>query len=292
MATTRVRRHRRRTQSGVTTVVKHDRSIKGHSVSDIGRAFWAGQSRSGGGGKQANVTSKFYKDGSGILYEYGWAVLAEKKPSGKVIIYDGWYGYSPTTSKHFSQLGLNATGANIVHSKEAKQLSDMKRGVDEPKRQSEGTTFRISDTEKIVGRTTGTSTGFSHVVTYYRNGKALNSASVRYINRTWESFTYQTAISNLLDKMKFSKEKKKRIMDICSGKAHERLESQFQSTAMVASLGDVFGKTKKEKNEWKIRMIKAGLGQGFQLPDDWDNLSEDEKGRRLDKIIKYMKKKE
>ena len=66
----------------------------------------------------------------------------------------------------------------------------------------------------------------------------------------------------------------------------------FKSTAMVAKMGDIFGKTTKEKNDWKLRMIKAGLGNaGLSIPEDWDTLSEKTKQDRLDKIIKFMGKK-
>jgi len=36
-------------------------------------------------------------------------------------------------------------------------------------------------------------------------------------------------------------------------------------------------------------MIKAGLGSGIQMPDDWEELSEEEKEKRLNKIIKELK---
>jgi len=35
-------------------------------------------------------------------------------------------------------------------------------------------------------------------------------------------------------------------------------------------------------------MVKAGLGKGFSEPDDWNSLSEKEKGKRLDMVIKNL----
>jgi hypothetical protein len=56
---------------------------------------------------------------------------------------------------------------------------------------------------------------------------------------------------------------------------------------MVAKMGEIFGQTEKEKNDWKARMLKAGLGgKGLEMPDDWDTLTEKEKKRRLDMVIK------
>jgi hypothetical protein len=63
--------------------------------------------------------------------------------------------------------------------------------------------------------------------------------------------------------------------------------SGFKTTSAIASLGDIFGKTIKEKNDWKERMLKAGLGnKGLEMPDDWDKLDEKTKQKRLDMVIK------
>jgi len=72
-------------------------------------------------------------------------------------------------------------------------------------------------------------------------------------------------------------------------KNEEKYKSNFRTIANVSALGEIFGKTEKEKNDWKLRMIKAGLGEGFIIPDDWDQLTEKDKGNRLDNIIKFLK---
>jgi len=59
----------------------------------------------------------------------------------------------------------------------------------------------------------------------------------------------------------------------------------------IAQMGEVLTSSKKESNDWKERMIKAGLGSGIDIPEDWDTLSEDEKESRLNKVIEFMKKK-
>ena len=35
--------------------------------------------------------------------------------------------------------------------------------------------------------------------------------------------------------------------------------SIMKSTGLIASLGEVFVKTQKEKDEWKLKMLKAGM---------------------------------
>ncbi len=55
---------------------------------------------------------------------------------------------------------------------------------------------------------------------------------------------------------------------------------------MVAAFGDILCSGQKEKNDWKTRMLKAGLsGKGLSMPADWDQLSEDEKEKRLNKAV-------
>ncbi len=55
---------------------------------------------------------------------------------------------------------------------------------------------------------------------------------------------------------------------------------------IIASLGDLFCENQKDKNDWKERMLKAGLGnKGLSMPNDWDELDEDTKEVRLNAVI-------
>jgi len=52
----------------------------------------------------------------------------------------------------------------------------------------------------------------------------------------------------------------------------------------------MFGKTQKESNDWKARMLKAGLeNKGLIMPEDWDTLSENDKEARLNAVINCLK---
>lgn len=59
----------------------------------------------------------------------------------------------------------------------------------------------------------------------------------------------------------------------------------MRSAGIIAKLGDIFCETPEAKNDWKKRMLKAGAGDGLSFPDDWDQLSEQEKERRLNGAI-------
>lgn len=89
----------------------------------------------------------------------------------------------------------------------------------------------------------------------------------------------------------FKAETSKQILeDYPEGKTRlkqEEGDGMLKTVGMIASLGDIFCKDKKEGNDWKARMLKAGLSnKGLVMPDDWDVLSEEEKEIRLDNVIK------
>lgn len=69
----------------------------------------------------------------------------------------------------------------------------------------------------------------------------------------------------------------------------EKPSDTLKSVAMVALMGNILGSNQKEKNDWKARMLKAGLeGKGLIMPEDWDTLDEAEKERRLDGAINEL----
>lgn len=98
--------------------VTQKRRLRNISVREVGKAFYDGLEASGGTG--GNI--KTIKRGKDLLMiGYGWAIYGKKNlKTGKVTYYEGWYGYSPTTSKHLSQVGL--TWKHDVKSKESPQL--------------------------------------------------------------------------------------------------------------------------------------------------------------------------
>lgn len=64
----------------------------------------------------------------------------------------------------------------------------------------------------------------------------------------------------------------------------------LRSVAMVAMMGDIFhAGDQKASNDWKARMLKAGLeNKGLIMPDNWGELSEEEKQKRLDGAINSL----
>jgi hypothetical protein len=64
----------------------------------------------------------------------------------------------------------------------------------------------------------------------------------------------------------------------------------FGIVSAVAKLGEIFCDNQKDKNDWKKRMLQAGL-PALDVPEDWDTLSEDEKERRLNGVIGILNEK-
>ena len=151
-------------------------------------------------------------------------------------------------------------------------------------------TFQIGKNIFIVCDCEGTRYGFRHLATLLIDGQEAGRSKACYYNRTWERFEFETVINSLLEKTDaLSKAQKARAMRKISGEDKIKTDTQFKNIAMIAKLGEFFGKDQKEVNDWKTRMIQAGLGdRGLIMPEDWDQLEEDEKTKRLDLVIKEL----
>ncbi len=148
--------------------------------------------------------------------------------------------------------------------------------------------FKINKTIEIVCDAENTRSGFRHLATLFIDGKETVKGKCTYQNRTWERYEFQSVLSNVVEKADLN-EKDRELCKVFISNYKEH-DTVMKSTAMVASLGDLFCDNKKDKNDWKKRMLKAGLGnRGLDFPEDWDKLSEDTKETRLNKVMESMK---
>lgn len=146
----------------------------------------------------------------------------------------------------------------------------------------------------VEAETYETRYSWGHKAWVYLDGEEIAGSRITYYNRTWEAYQFESVLYSLYEKCKKQKLLNdrylrlfKKMIDNGGRVERERVQSQMKTTAMVASLGALFGADQKESNDWKARMIKAGM-PGIEMPEDWDELSEDEKQTRLDKVIKEM----
>jgi hypothetical protein len=152
--------------------------------------------------------------------------------------------------------------------------------------------FKINEHYEIICEVKKTRNGFKHEATLLKDGYEIDSTKICYLNRTWERFEFESVLRKLLNKTKLFTEKEiKNILDDFAERNEKELDKQFRVIAKIAKFGEIFGANKQESNDWKARMLKAGLeNQGLIMPDDWDTLSEEEKERRLDSVISHLTK--
>jgi len=147
-------------------------------------------------------------------------------------------------------------------------------------------TFKINDEYEIACEHQNTRSGFRHVAILLKDGEEIDRTKICYQNRTWERFNFESVLHKLFDKTDvLNDEQAKEFLDCIAKDDFDRVAGIFNSIKMVCAVGEVLTDDKKEQNDWKKKMISAGLGEGVSFPDDWDSLSEDEKQRRLDGAV-------
>ena len=125
-------------------------------------------------------------------------------------------------------------------------------------------------------------------VAYIEDGEAVvngtySNTTLRHIKEFLKQngFKADTSKQILTDYQESKKSINKRQKE-----EEKKAKSMLKTVGMVAALGNIFCDTQKDKNDWKARMLKAGLeNKGLSVPDDWDLLSETEKEIRLNNVI-------
>jgi hypothetical protein len=132
-----------------------------------------------------------------------------------------------------------------------------------------------------------TRNGFKHTATLFVNNQEMDSVKICYLNRTWERYEFQSVLKKLIDETKSLSEEQKKVARELVG--HYKEDSGFGFVATMAKMGELFGANQQEKNNWKKRILTAGLEkQGLEFPDDWDGLPEDIKEARLNQVIEEL----
>lgn len=148
-------------------------------------------------------------------------------------------------------------------------------------------TINLPNGFRIECKSEKTRYGFRHLAFLKRGDAELAKHKACYYNRTWERYTFETVIHGVIRKA-FDGGIATQYCEIADKGGLEADLAPLRSVAMIAQLGNLFCENQPDKNKWKLRMIKAGLPE-LDFPDDWDTLSEDEKEKRLDQIIKLTK---
>lgn len=150
--------------------------------------------------------------------------------------------------------------------------------------------FKITEKISILCEWKNTRNGFKHEATLLINGIERDKTKINYLNRTWERFQFETVAKKLIEKTKeLNEEEKKECLKFLKGDLTDWTD--FKNTGLIAGLGEVFAENQKDKNDWKKRMLEAGLGnKGLSIPKDWESLNEEEKEKRLNLVISELDK--
>ena len=148
--------------------------------------------------------------------------------------------------------------------------------------------FKLDEEYSVVCEWKKTRVAFKHEATIMQNGCEVYKTKCCYQNRTWESYEYQSVLHKAIAGY-FEKDVTEKFCALVDGKDAKDVSDRFGMIAGIAKLGEILCDKPEEKNSWKMRMLKAGMGAGFQPPDDWDHLPEEEKQRRLDGAIASLR---
>lgn len=138
--------------------------------------------------------------------------------------------------------------------------------------------FKLNDTYSIVCNDKKTRSGFKHEATLRANGLSQRSTKICYLNRTWESYEYQSVVHRLID-LYFSKDQAQRYKNVVDGKGNEESKHAFDTVKLAMVVGELVGGNKEERVAFKKRMLSTVPGMEF--PDGFDELPVEERERRL-----------
>ena len=149
--------------------------------------------------------------------------------------------------------------------------------------------FRINPEYAVICEWKKTRTAFKHEATLTRDGNQIHKTKICYLNRTWERYEFQSVIRKVLTGF-FPEAEAKNFMALIDLEVNGEPDPVLKTVGIAAAFGEILCQTQEEKNEWKLRMLKAGLeNRGLTFPDDFGNLPEDEKTRRLDSAISALR---
>ena len=155
-------------------------------------------------------------------------------------------------------------------------------------------TFKITKHLQAVCDSQNTRYGFRHIANLLRDGYEIETAKCCYYNRTWECYEFESVLNGLYSKAqngltKYESQAFNKMIKNGGKREAARFSSFSKTIAMVSKMGEVLTDSQKAANDWKKRMLTAGLEkQGLDFPADWGTLTEDEKQARLDGAIAQL----
>ncbi len=138
--------------------------------------------------------------------------------------------------------------------------------------------FTLNKNVSIVCNHEKTRSGFRHTAAIMDNGAVRYKTKECYLNRTWESYEFQTVLHKAINGY-FDKKTAARFIKKVDKQARGEEKKRFDPVKMACAVGDLLCQTADEKANWKKRML--GTVPGIEFPEDFDQLPAEERERRL-----------
>lgn len=124
----------------------------------------------------------------------------------------------------------------------------------------------------------------THVATIEGNNLLIYG----WYSATTSKHLNQLATAKGLNKVELKKSDNPTVKEQAERDAKEA-ESMMKTVGNFALMASFFSDNKADANKTKARILKAGL-PGLSMPEDFDQLPEDEKERRLNGVIDIARK--
>lgn len=134
----------------------------------------------------------------------------------------------------------------------------------------------------IILSTQDTNYGFRHIAEMYQGERLIGKAKCCYYNRTWEQYDYQSVIHKVIDGA--GVEDAQALKKVIDEQQLRRVSDDFGIMGAIMSMSDLMTDDKAQSADFKLRMLKARFGDAVIVPEDWEDLSDDVKLDRLNKI--------
>jgi hypothetical protein len=114
--------------------------------------------------------------------------------------------------------------------------------------------FEINRRAKVICQASNTRNGFKHTATLQIDGVDAEGVKCNYLNRTWESYEYESVLEKLLEKSRTLSDKdratfKRKLKN--NWRKNDPGMKRLKTVSTVMALGDLFGSDQKESNDWK-----------------------------------------
>jgi hypothetical protein len=146
--------------------------------------------------------------------------------------------------------------------------------------------YKINEDLTIRAESYSNGHNWGHKAYAIYQGREVASAKCVYYNRTWESYKYQSVMQklvNVMDECKTIPLKDRRMAWIFLKTGDGRELKALGMMGNLAKLAGIIG-----GNESKARVL-ASI-PGVTLPENFESLPEEEKGRRLNGVINIITK--